>query len=610
VAFQERTTGSARSHALNGTDLPFGAQVLPGERTRFRLWAPSVEQAEVCVLGQAPQAMAKLADGWHEAVLAQTGAGSRYQYRLEGSALVPDPASRYNPLGVLGPSEVVDPSAYRWQDQDWHGRPWHETVLYELHVGAFTAEGTFAAAALRLPALAALGVTAIELMPLADTPGARNWGYDGVLLFAPAARYGPPDALRTFVDRAHAVGLMVLVDVVYNHFGPEGNQLHAYCPEFFDPAQQTPWGAAIAFEGPHRHAVRAFYVANALYWLQEFHCDGLRLDAVHQIRDRSDEPIVDEIARAMAEGPGRQRQLHLVLENERNEADRLAPQGIATAQWSDDWHHAAHVLLTGERDGYYADFAEAPAEQLGTALAQGFVYQGQMSRVHGAPRGQPSRALPPTAFVACLQNHDQIGNRALGERLDALVPTVRVQALLACLLLSPQIPLLFMGEEFAASTPFLYFCDYQGALADAVREGRRAEFGRFAAFADPAARARIPDPNARSTFDRSRLPWHEAGSSHHAARLALVGRLLALRHAQLVPRLPGLRAGESRGAGPVIQVTWPLAGGGHWALLANLQDAPAALPMALDGHSIYHSHPGAGDGPLPPWCVHIRILPT
>lgn len=585
--------------------MEFGAQILPSGGTRFRLWAPGARLVEVVLASGAAHAMQAVADGFHEAVVPDAGAGTRYQLRIDGGAPVPDPASRSNPDDVHGPSEVIDPAAYAWQDAGWRGRPWHEAVLYELHVGSFTAEGTFAAAAQRLPELAALGVTAIELLPLADAPGTRNWGYDGVLLFAPQASYGTPDDLRALVDRAHALGLMVFIDVVYNHFGPDGNYLHGYCPEFFNAAHQTPWGAAINYDGAHNAPVRAFAVANALYWTEEFHCDGLRLDAVHQIRDDSPLPLVEEIAQALAQGPGRDRHVHLVLENERNEARRLAPAGLATAQWNDDLHNAAHVLLTGETDGYYVDFAQAPAELFGRALAEGYVYQGQESPHLGVPRGEPSGALPPTAFVSFLQNHDQVGNRALGERLDRLAGAQQLQAMYACLLLSPHIPMLFMGEEFAASTPFLFFCDFGGELAEAVRQGRRAEFGRFAAFADEAARARIPDPNAKSTFEQSKLRWAERERSPHRERLALVTRLLALRHEHLVPRLAGAtQGGRSLGAGGFVHVVWPLADGARWEMQANLQDVPAPS-VAAAGQCIYASH--AGDG-MPPWSVRVNLL--
>lgn len=525
--------------------MPFGAEALEGGGVRFRIWAPDVQQ--VCLewlQGDAWQSFVMRRDdeGWHEHVLREATAGQRYRYRMPDGLRVPDPASRCNPDDVHGPSEVIDPRAYQWTDAHWSGRPWKEAVIYEMHVGAFTPEGTFAAAARRLPDLAALGITVIEMMPLADFPGQRNWGYDGVLPFAPDASYGTPAELKAFIDAAHGLDLMVLIDVVYNHFGPEGNYLHAYCPQFFNPAHQTPWGAAIDFDGPHSRTVRDFFVHNALYWVEEYRFDGLRMDAIHAIRDTSVPPIVEEICAALHQGPGRYREVHVVLENDLNEAHRLErdEEGsplAGTAQWNDDLHHAAHVLLTGESDGYYADYAQRPLEQFGLALAQGFIYTGQPSAFRGGePRGEPCDHLPLPAFVSFLQSHDQIGNRALGERIDALSDAARLMAARACVLLSPHTPMLFMGEEYAASTPFQYFCDFGPELAAAVTAGRREEFGGFAAFAGDKTALEIPDPNSESTFATSKLDASEQAQPAHAEVLQQVRALLRLRHAELVPR--------------------------------------------------------------------------
>jgi maltooligosyltrehalose trehalohydrolase len=575
-----------RSHAM-----PFGAEVLGEGGVRFRLWAPSIERV---VLERARGAgwqdhpMQRIDGGWHEARLAEAAAGDRYRYRLPDGLRVPDPASRLNPDDVHGPSEVVDPLAYAWSDEDWTGRPWHEAVVYELHLGSFTPEGTLAAARARLPGLAELGITAVELMPLADFPGRRNWGYDGVLPFAPDASYGTPDELRRFVESAHALGLMVLLDVVYNHLGPEGNYLPAYCPEFFNPAHQTPWGAAINFDGAGARTVRDFFVHNALYWIEEYGFDGLRMDAVHAIRDDSTPAIVEEICTALQQGPGRRRQLHVVLENDLNQAHRLergddgAPL-VATAQWNDDLHHAAHVLLTGERDGYYADYAQRPLEQFGLGLAQGFIYSGQPSAFRGGEaRGEPCAHLPLGAFVSFLQTHDQVGNRALGERIDALADPLLVLAARSCVLLSPHTPMLFMGEEYAATTPFQFFCDFGPELAAAVTAGRRAEFGRFAAFADEAARARIPDPNDPATFAASRLDPGQPAQPPHAAALALTRELLRVRRSELMPRLGGgARAHQWSCEGDALRLVWRLgADTGPCAflhLVANFGAAEAEL---------------------------------
>ena len=578
----------------NPHELPFGAQLRPEGGTLFRFWAPGAAQVHLDIEGAARQAMQPLEGGWHELLARDARAGTRYRYVLPDGLAVPDPASRFNPDDVHGPSQVVDPRAYRWRDGNWRGRPWHEAVVYELHVGIFTPEGSFSAATRRLHDLARLGITAIELMPVADFPGHRSWGYDGVLPFAPDASYGTPDELKAFVDEAHALGLMVLLDVVYNHFGPEGNYLHAYCPQFFNPAHPTPWGAAINFDGEHNGPVRDFFRHNALYWIEEYHFDGLRLDAVHAIHDDSPQHIACEIGEALRNGPGRTREVHLVLENDRNEAHRLARDDhgaprCATAQWNDDLHHAAHVLLTGETDAYYSDFAGNPIELFARALAEGFAYQGQASAYRGgAPHGERSAQLPTTAFVSFLQNHDQIGNRAMGERLPALCSTERLDAVYACLLLSPHVPMLFCGEEFAASTPFLFFCDFGPELAQAVSTGRRAEFARFAAFRDGSARERIPDPNATTTFQASKLRWEECDMPPHSRRLALIAQLLALRKQHLQPRLAGLqRGGSHRCDGGLIRVEWFLGDGSPWHLVANLGDAAITHGPAPAGETIF-----------------------
>jgi maltooligosyltrehalose trehalohydrolase len=576
-----------RVHAM-----PFGAGVLPDGGVRFALWAPAVELVMLehgadLGAGAREHRMLRDAEGWHRLELEEARPGDSYRFRLPDGLRVPDPASRFNPEDVHGASRVVDPAAYAWQHHGWRGRPWEEAVIYELHVGTFTAEGTFAAARQRLQALAELGITAVELMPLADFPGQRNWGYDGVLQFAPDAAYGTPDELKALVDTAHGLGLMMLIDVVYNHFGPEGNYLHAYCPQFFNPAHQTPWGAAINYDGEAARTVRDFFIHNALYWVEEFGFDGLRMDAIHAIRDNSGKHIVREICEAMHDGPGRERQLHVVLENDANQASLLErnAQGVplaATAQWNDDLHHAAHVLITGEADGYYTDYADAPVARFGRALAEGFIYQGQPSPFReGELRGEPSTHLPLAAFVSYLQTHDQVGNRAFGERIHMLGDAAMLRAATACVLLSPHVPMLFMGEEFAASTPFQYFCDFGPELAAAVSRGRREEFGRFAAFADEAARARIPDPNAEASFMASKLRWEERDVPHHNARLAEVRELLALRQQRLVPLLAGQRgAGRFRCEGALLHVDWTLGSGAALHLLANfgLEEMASAAP--------------------------------
>ena len=592
--------------------MPFGAEMRADGATRFRLWAPAARRVDLqlaTATARSDLPMAAQEGGWYETVVADAPAGSRYAFRIDGGIVVPDPASRCNPDDVDAPSMVVDPEAFEWQDGDWRGRRWDEAVTYELHVGTFTPEGTFAGVASRLPHLADLGVTAIELMPLADFPGRRNWGYDGVLPFAPDAAYGTPDDLKRLVESAHAHGIMVFVDVVYNHFGPQGNYLSTYAPGFFTRDRATPWGDAIDFRGGDRRPVRDFFVHNALYWLEEFHLDGLRLDAVHAIFDDSSPHILEEIAAEVRAGPGRMRHVQLVLENHDNAARRLG--GDATqynAQWNDDAHHVLHVILTGEADGYYADFADAPLLRLGRCLTEGFAYQGEPSLcADGAPRGEPSAHLPPRRFVPFLQNHDQIGNRALGDRLTSLAAPAALRAAVEILLLAPQPPLLFMGEEWGTRTPFPFFCDFTGDLAVAVTEGRRREFARFERFRDPEARAAIPDPCAESTFRAAKLDWTELGLAEHAERLDLYRRLLRIRQDRVV----SLFAGDEAIAASFVPigrtglvVRWQRAGSPAYTLRANLGPEPLNAGRPAAASAIYAS-PGVDpeSETLPPWSV-------
>jgi malto-oligosyltrehalose trehalohydrolase len=594
--------------------MPFGTSPTGNGETRFRLWAPGARSVVLLIgTGADPGAvpMHALSDGWFERTV-RAGPGTRYRFRVDGGVAVPDPASRFNPDDVHGASEVIDPNAFDWQDGDWPGRPWEEAVVYELHVGTFSPQGTFAGVERRLDYLADLGVTAIELMPVAAFPGRCNWGYDGVLPFAPDASYGRPEDLKCLVQSAHRRGLMVLLDVVYNHFGPEGNYLYVYARDaFFTDRHHTPWGAAVNFDGPGGELVRRFFVDNALYWIEEYHFDGLRFDAVHAILDDSPVHVLEELAQAVREGPGRHRAVHLVLENDANQARFLARDATGAprwfdAQWNDDLHHALHGVLTGECDGYYADYADAPHEHLGRCLAEGFAYQGEASAYReGQARGEPSAHLPPSAFVGFLQTHDQVGNRALGERLAALAPPRALAVATAMLLLAPSPPLLFMGEEHGAATPFLYFCDFGPELAAAVTQGRRREFARFERFSDPVTRAGIPNPNDPQTFRRSRLDWDCLGRSPHARVLARYRQLLALRRCEIVPRLAGTTGGRARwwtfGA-TGLAVEWTLGDGSHLALRANLgpEEVCAVPPSA--GRLIHRVGEDLGaPGHLPPW---------
>ena len=584
--------------------MPFGAELTAAGEVRFRLWAPAARRVELLLYDQGAAhalKMEALEGGWFGLETAAARAGSLYRFRIDDGAEVADPAARSNPHGVHGPSEVIDPAAYAWDDTAWHAPPWHAAVIYELHVGTFNAPGTFAAVTPRLEHLLRLGVTAIELMPVAAFPGTRGWGYDGVLPYAPHAAYGRPEELKALVSAAHRHGLAVLLDVIYNHFGPEGNYLNCYAPQFFSQRHSTPWGAAINFDGPDSRTVRDFFVHNALYWLEEFHFDGLRLDAIHAVHDASEPHIVNEIAQAARAGPGRERTLYLTLENFDNAVRFLGPEGAPTtcdAQWNDDAHHCLHVVLSGETHGYYLDFAERPHALLCRALAQGFAYQGELSHHAGAARGQSSAHLPPSAFVNFLQNHDQIGNRARGERLAELVrEPAALRAAAAVLLLAPQPPLLFMGEEWAAPEPFPWFCDFEPQLLAEVREHRNREFpggGR--------------DPGDPATFAAARLDWRRCGEGRHARALLDHQRMLAIRRRDIVPLIPQLHSGRCSRAGGdgAFAVDWP-AREKTLHLIANLGSLPAPLPCRVAGRVIFATHPGLratlARHELPPWSV-------
>jgi len=604
-------------------EMPFGAQVLPDGRVRFRLWAPAARRVELVL--ESPGRPPKLLpmertvltdasatgrrDGEtpgeaFELVTGEARTGGRYRYRIDGESLVPDPASRCNPQGVHGPSAVVDPEAFDWTDADWRARPWRESVIYELHVGTFTPQGSFAAVAGRLEHLRRLGVTAIELMPIGEFAGTRGWGYDGVLPYAPASAYGSPESLKSLVCAAHAHGIAVLLDVVYNHFGPEGNFLHLYAPQFFTERHATPWGAAIDFEASR--PVRDFFIQNALYWLEEYHLDGLRLDAVHAIFDDGEPHILTEIAHAVRHGPGRRRPIYLVLENLNNEARWLGPAAGAgersfDAQWNDDCHHCLHVLLTGEPHGYYEDYQLRPHSLLCRSLAEGFVYQGERSRHLGGPRGEPSSHLPPSAFVNFLQNHDQVGNRARGERLAQLTGPEALRAAAAVLLLAPCPPMLFMGEEWAAPEPFPYFCDFEPELAAKVREGRLREFEHF--------QGAVPDPCAAATFASAHLDWTRLAQPSHARMFDHYRRLLAIRRRDIVPLLPRILGGACVALDPggAFAVDWRLRDHGVLHLLANLKEASAPIVGRAAGRMIFATHPGIRAAlkrnELAPWSV-------
>ena len=594
--------------------MPFGAELQPGGQVRFRLWAPGAPQVSVALDERnQPLAMTALPDGWHELLTAEAKAGAFYRFQLPDGMMVPDPASRFQPQNVHGPSEVIDPRAFAWSDAAWKNRPWSEAVLYELHIGAFTEEGTFRAAMGKLDRLVDLGVTAIEIMPVADFPGRWNWGYDGVLLYAPDASYGRPEDFKALVQAAHACGLMVLLDVVYNHFGPDGNFLSAYAPQVFTSRHKTPWGDAVNYDSEGSPAVRDFVIHNALYWLEEYHLDGLRFDAVHEIKDDSEKHLLAELAervRAAADG----KPLHLILENEANQVTRLqrgadGKPAQFTAQWNDDMHHVLHTAATLESNGYYKEYTN-DTEKLGRALAEGFAFQGEVMESKGAERGEPSGELPPGAFVAFMQNHDQIGNRAFGERINAIASPEAVHAVAAVYLLLPQTPMLFMGEEWGSSQPFPFFCDFEGELAELVRKGRRDEFKSFPEFHDPEQRERIPDPQAEETFRSGKLDWAQTQQDVHADWLAWYTRILAVRREKIQPLLAriGGHAGSYGVLGTgAVTVRWKLEGGGELALAANLADDSTDGFPPLQGSVIWQEGADPAETLFRPWSVRWTI---
>jgi malto-oligosyltrehalose trehalohydrolase len=580
----------------------FGAR-LTADGASFGLWAPAAKNVDLLL--EKPHALRRDENGWFSADIPGVKAGTRYKFRIDDEIDVPDPASAFQPDDVSGPSEVIDHAAYRWRASDWRGRPWPEAVVLESHVGTFTPEGTFNGMIGKLDHLVTSGITALELMPLADFAGSRNWGYDGVLWYAPDSAYGRPDDLKALIDAAHLRGLMVFLDVVYNHFGPEGNYLSRYAPEFFTETQ-TPWGSAIDYRV---REVRAFAIENALYWLRDYRFDGLRLDAVHAIPDLGEIPMLHDLSVAVGELAAKTgRHIHLILENDDNAASVLdamqePPRGKYRAQWNDDYHHAWHVLLTGEAHGYYRDYQRSPRRDIARTLGAGFAYQGEAS-VHrgGRLRGEPSGELAPTAFINFVQNHDQIGNRALGDRLDSHVSADAIEAGLAITLLAPAIPMLFMGEEWGSKAPFPFFCDFQGDLAEAVRNGRRKEFDEaYAKYGNE-----IPDPLQLSTFRSAVLDWEARNGPPGRQRLALVRDLLAIRRREIVPRLAGARFGEAQAADDgLLAANWRMGDGARLRLIANLSANETSIQRPdTAGTPIWSGMPGER---IAPWSVFWRL---
>lgn len=598
----ERDSGSIAMHQM-----PFGAEVQRDRSVAFRIYAPAADRIRLQIEGKSETlSMIPESSGWHRLSTSEASPGTRYVFVLPSGLSVPDPASRYQPCDVSGPSEVVDPCAFKWRCTGWKGRAWEEAVLYELHVGTFTSEGTFASAMPKLKHLAALGITGIELMCLADFPGNRNWGYDGVLLYAPDSAYGRPEDMKAFIDAAHSNGIMVVLDVVYNHFGPEGNYLPDYFPQVCSPVHTTPWGRAFNFDGPGSIEVREFIIHNALYWIEEFQVDGLRLDASHAMIDEGPKHVLDELRdRIVATAKGRH--VHLILEHEQNTSQRLTrdPQGVAlsyTAQWNHDITHLLAAVLGKSCEERQSDDG-GETDKLCRALARGFVIAAEEMHKKLDDR------VPPTAFVAFVQTHDLIGNRIFGDRLNSIVSADALRAISAILLLSPQVPLLFMGQEWGASTPFPFFCDYHGDLADAVRQGRCDQLTKQ----DPAPSreelARAPDPQADSTMRSAQLKWNELEKEEHADWFRWHQRILRVRAQKIIPSLAELTrtCGQYEVLGPgVFRVVWELGSRRQLTLWANLCATATEMRSSPDGREIWveGSHQDAKAGP---WSVRWSI---
>jgi maltooligosyltrehalose trehalohydrolase len=596
----------------------------------FRVWAPEAAIVSVVREGHEDFPMGKSPEGYFSATIEGCSAGDLYRFRVDDRGLFPDPASRCQPQGVHGPSQVIDPAGFKWSDPNWSGIAREDLVLYELHIGTFTSTGTFQSAKAMLPALRDLGITAVELMPVADFAGAHNWGYDGVALFAPARCYGTPDDLRGFVDTAHRIGLAVFLDVVYNHFGPDGAYHSIFSPYYFSQNHRSPWGSSVNFDGPNSGPVRNFFVENALHWIHEYHFDGLRLDATHAIVDESREHIVASIASAIRASPAEApRRACIIAEDVGNLAHMVKPRedhgwGL-DAVWSDDFHHQLRRALAGDRDGYFRDF-DGSARSISETAKKGWFYSGQYATYFGRARGSDPTGLEYSSFVFFIQNHDQIGNRAFGDRLHHKISLPEYRAASVLLLVLPEIPLLFMGQEWAASTPFLYFTNHHPELGRLVTEGRKREFERFEAFADPQTRALIPDPQDAATFEASRLNWAEKAKEPHASILRLYQALLGLRKSRPAFRSSGRSGGlhmnacrddglivrrevpgqeavlaviQLRGEGAIdFSLHPPVESGGPWELLLSTEDClfapdPMAPRIDLSSSVIHFSRPGS-----------------
>ena len=608
-------------------EMPFGPQLLKEGGAKFRIWAPEAKTIKLS-LNRSKTVITEMtsgADGWYTATIDDARAGDSYHFIVDDNLNVPDPASRYQPNGVHGPSQLINPSKYNWKDDEWYGRPIEEAIIYELHTGTFSEEGTFQGIQEKLDYLENLGVTAIELMPVSDFPGEFNWGYDGVLPFAPARCYGTPDDLKDLINDAHQRGIMVFLDVVYNHLGPDGNYMYVYANSFFSKTHSTPWGSGPNYDHEHSEIVRQYVVDNVLYWLSEYRFDGLRFDATDTISDTSKKHILTEIGEAVRSGPGKERAIHLILENVSNQAKHLnATNGdgrLFDSQWNDDIHHACHVLATGEDTGYYADFTEETSgtsalEHLGKSLAEGYSYQGEHSTYWGdKSRGEPSNHLPPEAFINFIQNHDQVGNRAFGERITTLCEEDAVRAIVSIVMLSPSIPMLFMGEEWGSKTSFHWFADVGEDLAEAVRAGRAEEFGKFDQFQDANTLSMIPDPCAEETFLKSRLDWNDLSEPEHQNWLGFYKLLIELRKRTIVPLIKNIDTEKTKWRileEGLLKVVWPLKSGGTLKLFANMTDQGNPAPVFtesefIEEHVVFQTPSSATAdialGTVEPWSV-------
>jgi malto-oligosyltrehalose trehalohydrolase len=592
-------------------ELIFGPRLKAEGGVVFRLFAPDAACVRLALdegaaSSREPLAMRSCGEGWHELAREDAGAGTRYRFVLPNGTRVPDPASRFAPGGVHGPSEVIDLAAFAWSDAEWRGRPWREAVLYEVHIGAFTAEGTFRAAIERLDHLQKLGVTAVELMCVCAFAGQRSWGYDGVQIYAPEATYGRSQDLQAFVDAAHARGIMVVLDVVYNHFGPEGNYIPSYFAEIFSSVHQTAWGPALNFDGGHSREVREFIVQNALYWVNEFHMDGLRLDASHAMIDTGPRHILNEIAERVQAAAGA-RQVHLILESERRIGRLLKQDASGHTPYTAQWNHAVDHALGLAMSGGCGDEDEArrhETQELARALAEGF-FSGDISRLP-----EESGTAPVTSFVSFIQTHDLVGNRVFGERIGALAQPEAVRAIAAIYLLLPQIPMLFMGEEWTATTPFPYFSDYGGELAGAVRQGRTEQMKRTSDV-DDATLKRMPDPQAESTFLAAKLRWEELDAPDHAAQMNWYRGILEARRRHILPLLDALTepcgSYEVRGPGR-FECEWALRDGRRLHLEANLcAEASGGFSPARERESIWLEGSQADAQTLGAWTVRWSL---